>query len=149
MSIAWKHPYPHSTRLDAFRRHINRKYSLSLESYDQLHQWSIRELEAFCAEVWIFCGLTYSVAPTRVAIGIKSMWPRPQWFPGARLNFTENLLATGLAGHPDAVAISAGREGQDGHWRDLTWRQLKERVDHYANALSKAGINTGDVVAGT
>lgn len=147
--IPWQHPHPQSTRLDAFRRHINRKYNVSLQDYAQLHQWSIRELEAFCGEIWTFCGLTVSTPPARVAHGIDVMWPRPQWFPGALLNYTENLLATGLAGHPDAIALSAGREGASTQWRHLTWTQLNEEVAHYARALLNAGVKTGDIVAGT
>ncbi|KAJ3454806.1 hypothetical protein MRS44_013406 [Fusarium solani] len=87
----WMHPSPHLTRLDAFRRSINRKYGLNLTNYTQLHKWSVDEIESFCREIWTFCGLVYTKPPTAVAVGIESMWPRPRWFPDARLNYTENL----------------------------------------------------------
>jgi acetoacetyl-CoA synthetase len=142
----WKHPYPKSTQLDAFRRHISLKYNLSLNSYEKLYQWSTENIETFNAELWERCGLTYSVPPTSVATGLDKMWPPPQWFPGAKLNYSENLLATGLASRPDRTAISACREGGT-EWRHLTWKQLEQQVQLYASALAKAGIQQGDRVA--
>ncbi|PNP79740.1 hypothetical protein FNYG_06833 [Fusarium nygamai] len=74
------------------------------------------------------------------------MWPRPEWFPGARMNYTENLLSVGLAQHPDAIAISACLEGGV-KWRHLSWVQLRNRVAQYASALQALGVTTGDRVA--
>ncbi|KAL6405398.1 acetoacetate-CoA ligase [Ilyonectria robusta] len=142
----WMHPSPHLTHLDAFRRCINRKYGLNLTNYTQLHKWSVDEIESFCREIWTFCGLVYTKPPTAVAVGIESMWPRPRWFPGARLNYTENILIKGLAAHPDAVAVSACREGGT-QWRHLTWIELRRQVALYTSALRHAGVKQGDRVA--
>lgn len=117
---AWMHPTPHLTRLDAFRISIGRKYGLNLTNYTQLHRWFADEIESFCLEIWMFCGLVYTKSPTAIAVGIESMWPRPRWFPDARLNYTENVLIKGLAAHPDAVAVSVCREGGTRR-RHLTW----------------------------
>ncbi|KAH6999427.1 hypothetical protein EDB80DRAFT_754039 [Ilyonectria destructans] len=143
---AWKHPYPEATRLDTFRRHVNREYSLNLETYDDIHRWSVENLEDFCKAVWVFCGMVYSAAPEKVANGIRNMWPRPEWFPGARINFTENILSVGLKVHPDRIAVSACREAGT-HWRHLTWVQLHTQVALYATALKAAGVRKGDRVA--
>ncbi|KAF4338135.1 acetoacetate ligase [Fusarium beomiforme] len=142
----WIHPSPHLTRLDAFRRFINRKYDLNLTNYTDLHKWSVDEIESFCREIWTFCSLVYTKPPTAVAVGIESMWPRPRWFPGARLNYTENILIKGLAAHPDAVAVSACREGGT-EWRHLTWMELRDQVALYTSALRHAGVKQGDRVA--
>ncbi|KAH7183846.1 hypothetical protein BKA60DRAFT_475087 [Fusarium oxysporum] len=142
----WIHPSPHLTRLDAFRRFINRKYDLNLTNYTELHKWSVDEIESFCGEIWTFCGLVYTKPPTAVAVGIESMCPRPRWFPGARLNYTENILIKGLASHPDAVAVSACREGGT-EWRHLTWMELRDHVALYTSALRHAGVKQGDRVA--
>ncbi|KAH6970460.1 hypothetical protein BKA56DRAFT_661204 [Ilyonectria sp. MPI-CAGE-AT-0026] len=142
----WMHPSPHLTHLDAFRRCINRKYGLNLTNYTQLHKWSVDEIESFCREIWTFCGLVYTKPPSAVAVGIESMWPRPRWFPGARLNYTENVLIKGLAAHPDAVAVSACREGGT-RWRHLTWMDLRGQVALYTSALRYAGVKQGDRVA--
>ncbi|KAF5541290.1 acetoacetate ligase [Fusarium mexicanum] len=142
----WRHPNPESSRLDAFRRHVNRAYKLELKTYAQLHTWSVDNVQDFCKEAWAFCGIIYSRPPERVANGIDVMWPRPEWFPGSRLNYTENLLSVGLAQHPDAIAISACLEGGV-KWRHLSWVQLRNRVAQYASALQALGVTTGDRVA--
>ncbi|KAJ0129280.1 Uncharacterized protein HZ326_27628 [Fusarium oxysporum f. sp. albedinis] len=142
----WIHPSPHLTRLDSFRRFINRKYDLNLNNYTELQKWSVDEIESFCHEIWTFCGLVYTKPPTAVAVGIESLWPRPRWFPGARLNYTENVLIKGLAAHPDAVAVSACREGGT-EWRHLTWMELRHHVALYTSALRHAGVKQGDRVA--
>ncbi|RSL37986.1 hypothetical protein CEP53_015291 [Fusarium sp. AF-6] len=144
-TAGWKYPHPQATRLDSFRRHINRSYDVDLKTYDELHQWSVDNLEAFCKETWTFCGIVHSVPPTRVANNLGAMWPRPEWFPGARLNYTENILSAGLT-HPDRVAISACQESR-ADWRHLTWAQLHRQVEIYASALQAAGIVTGDRIA--
>lgn len=145
MSV-WAHSSPHLTRLDAFRRHVNIKYDLALENYAQLHQWSVRSLELFYQELWLFCGLVTSQPPSQVAIGIEKMWPRPQWFPDARMNFTENLLSVGMSAHPDKIAVSACREAGT-QWKHLTWRELQLEVARYASALQHADVKEGDRVA--
>ena len=145
--VPWKHKYPRITRVDEFRRHINLKYAISLENFEQLHKWSTDEIEAFCKEIWIFCGVTYSVKPAKVGNGLSKLWPRPEWFPGAQLNFSENLLSVGLATHPDSFAISACGEGGT-NLVHVTWKELYCKIGDYANALKHAGVRMGDRVAG-
>ncbi|KAF2011975.1 acetyl-CoA synthetase-like protein [Aaosphaeria arxii CBS 175.79] len=74
------------------------------------------------------------------------MWPRPEWFPEARLNYTENVLATGLASSPNAIAISACREGGT-DWRHLSWKDLRQSVEECASGLRNLGVRKGDRVA--
>lgn len=143
----WAHPSPQLTKLDAFRRHVNLKYDLALADYEQLHTWSVGKTELFYREIWDFCGVVYSAPPSRVVSDGSSMWPRPEWYPGARLNFTENVLAVGLATHPDKIAVSACREAGT-QWKHLTWKQLEREVARYASALKIAHVKAMDRVAG-
>ncbi|KAH7136221.1 hypothetical protein EDB81DRAFT_870441 [Dactylonectria macrodidyma] len=143
---SWSHPSPHLTRLNAFRCHVNVKYGLALDNYEQLHKWSVDETSLFHQEIWDFCGVVYSAPPIRVISNAATMWPRPEWFPGARLNFAENVLAVGLATHPDKNAVSACREAGT-HWRHLTWKQLEQEVALYATAMRRANVQIGDRVA--
>ena len=92
MAQGWWHPYPESSRLDAFRRHVNRIHKLRLQTYDDIHSWSVQDLEKFARALWAFCGMVYSTPPKKVANGHPNMWPRPEWFPGAQINFTENIF---------------------------------------------------------
>ncbi|CAH0057996.1 unnamed protein product, partial [Clonostachys solani] len=146
MAPLWVHPSPHLTRLDAFRRHINKRYNEQIRDYASLHRWTVENLELFYRELWNFSGLVTSKPPLAVANSLAAMWPRPQWFPGAEMNFTENVLATGLAAHPDMIAVSACREGGT-DWRHLDWIQLRDQVALYAGALRNAGVGKGDRVS--
>lgn len=66
----------------------------------------------------------------------------PIWFPGARLNYAENLLSR----NDDSIACTASSElGQVSH---CSYRELHERVRVMASALRSSGVNVGDRVAG-
>lgn len=144
----WRHPNVKSTRADAFRRYINRKYNLNLSTFAELHAWSVDDVGVFGQEMWIFCGMKCSAQPTQTGFGLDKMYPPPKWFPGARLNYTENLLCVGLASHANAVAVSSFREGGTGG-RELTWIQLRDEVERWTSALKRAGVRKGDRVAST
>lgn len=92
--------------------------------------------------------MVHSAPPTQVGSGLERMYPRPTWFPGARLNYTENMLAVGLASRPDAIAVSACREAGT-EWRNLTWKQLRNEVELWTSALKHRGVVAGDRIAGT
>ena len=66
----------------------------------------------------------------------------PLWFPGARLNYSENLLRH----DGDAIAVTAAREtGQIVHY---SFRRLREMVRDMAAAMRVNGLQKGDRVAG-
>jgi acetoacetyl-CoA synthetase len=66
----------------------------------------------------------------------------PEWFPGARLNYAENLLYR----NDDGIACTAGNElGVVEHY---TFRQLREMVRKMAAAMRANGLEVGDRVAG-
>src|SRR2546430_2600210 len=70
-------------------------------------------------------------------------WPR--WFPGGRLNFTDNCLDRHLdAGRGDKPAIVW--EGDDGSTRTLTYNELAAEVGRLANALTALGVGGVDRV---
>jgi acetoacetyl-CoA synthetase len=142
----WKHPNPEATTLNAFRVLVNRKFSLNLVTYQDIYNWSVTDVTAFASAVWEFAGMKYSVPPTHVVDGLEQMFPPPKWFPGARLNFAENILTTGLATRPDGIAVTAFREGFK-DLEELTFKQLEGRVAAWANALRKIGVVARDRIA--
>ena len=75
------------------------------------------------------------------------MFPRPDFFAGARLNFAENLLFPSGAGVEDsALAVITVTEA--GETRETTWAELREQVRLCTNALRAAGVRRDGVVAG-
>lgn len=66
----------------------------------------------------------------------------PNWFPGARLNYAENLLSR----NDDSIAVTAARETGDA--QHYTWRELRRLVAEVAAGLRRSGVRVGDRVAG-
>jgi acetoacetyl-CoA synthetase len=74
-------------------------------------------------------------------IGREAM-PGTEWFPGARLNFAENLLK----GDAEALAIVAITE--EGGGEALDRRELRSLVARAQEGLRRLGVEPGDRVAG-
>ena len=109
--------------------------------YASLHRWSVNRPEEFWSALWDFGEIIAHREPERVVDSFDRM-PGAQWFPGAELNFAENLLRF----DDDQLALVAWNEA--GRGRSLTYRQLRLEVGALASALEREGIQPGDRVAG-
>lgn len=72
------------------------------------------------------------------------MFPRPTFFPSARLNFAENLLFPTCDVDESATAVITATEFDRAH---ISWKELREQVRQCAAAM-KSYISVGDRVAG-
>jgi acetoacetyl-CoA synthetase len=163
--LLWTHPNPDSTRMTEFMRKVNGKYGLHLKTYEDLYRWSIDSLSEFWSEVWDFTGVTVSkpfdevsgiyiyasrdwpLTPLLQALPAGApLFPHPDFFSGARLNFAENLLyPANLTIDEDSPAIIEAAESK---YTSITWAQLRERVRICAFALRFHGVVESDRVAG-
>ncbi|MGD8323551.1 MAG: acyl-[ACP]--phospholipid O-acyltransferase, partial [Gammaproteobacteria bacterium] len=111
------------------------------DDYAALHRWSTAERGRFWSRLWDFTGV---IASEKGAIEVSSAhrMPGARWFPQARLNFAENLLA----GDPDSPAIVFRNER--GERRELTRAQLRAAVAAAAAQFRALGLGPGDRVAG-
>ncbi|MBA4245643.1 MAG: acetoacetate--CoA ligase [Pseudomonas sp.] len=129
-----------ATRLDAFRRLINRRHGLDLADYPALHAWSVEQREAFWQAIVDFFEIRLSTPAERVLREGPAM-PDADWFPGARLNFAEHLLRR-RDPHPALVAV-----GEDGSREQLSYLELAGHVAGLQSSLREAGVGVGDRVA--
>ncbi len=71
--------------------------------------------------------------------------PYAKWFVGGKLNVAENCLDRHVAaGHGDRVAIHW--EGEPGDTRTVTYADLLDEVQRFANVLLSLGVRKGDRV---
>ncbi len=116
------------------------------DAFAALFRWSVAEPAAFWAEVWRRGEVIGDIgAEPHLVIGRGVDVPMrsgTRWFPGARLNFAENLLRH----DGDGVAIVAWDER--GPAEEISWRELRQRVARLAGELRARGIGPGDRVAG-
>ncbi len=108
--------------------------------YAALHRWSIENRETFWNLVWAFCAVRGEKGATTLLDGDRM--PGARWYPGARLNFADNLLRA----QDDADALVFW--GEDKVRRRLSRRALYDLVARMAQALAAAGVRKGDRVAG-
>jgi acetoacetyl-CoA synthetase len=120
---------------------FGRFVGMEAASYDVLHRRSVAEPGAFWGGLWDFCevigdrGTTVSEpAPDRGMLGAK-------WFPEARLNFAENLLA----GLGEETVVYLGDES--GFVRALQRDELCRWTAQFAHGLRERGIGQNDCVA--
>ena len=127
--------------LTKFLALVNEKYQLKIKSYPELHRWSVDEVSDFWSTVWDYTGIVSSRRFEKVVDDLGK-FPGAKWFPGARLNFAENLLRH----RDDSVALVSRTE--EGRLSQTTYSDLYQKVGNLANALRKMGVLPGDRVAG-
>jgi acetoacetyl-CoA synthetase len=128
--------------ITAFARRVADSTGRDVPDYATLWRWSNDEREAFWRALWDFAGVIGERGP-RTLVGADRM-PGATWFPDARLNFAENLLASRDAGETtDALVF----RGEDRESRRLSDGELVAATSRAARALRAAGIGQGDRVA--
>ena len=73
--------------------------------------------------------------------------PKVEWFKGAKLNITENLLDRHLEKQGNKTAIIWEPNNPDEDFQKITYNDLHKRVCEYANVLKKHGAKKGDKIA--
>ena len=129
------------SNLTAFMREIRSRHGVQLSDYAQLYEWSLADPERFWQALWTFAGVI-AENPGKEVLLDKHRMPGARWFPGARLNFAENLLRR----RDEAQALVF--RGEDRVRSALTYAGLYDEVSRLAQALRHAGVVAGDRVAG-
>ncbi|TDF83971.1 acetoacetate--CoA ligase [Pseudomonas sp. H9] len=129
-----------ASRMDAFRREVNRKHGLALADYEQLHRWSIDQRAAFWQTLADFFQVLWHQSATE-ALTEGLRMPDARWFSGATLNFAEHLLRRRDA-QPAVITVR-----EDGERQVLSHAELAEHVAGLQRSFQAAGIGVGDRVA--
>ena len=74
-----------------FMQSTNHKYNLQLQTYEDLHHWSITHPDKFWSDWWDYARIiAHSKGDTILKDG--ALMSRARWFPAGKLNYAENLL---------------------------------------------------------
>ena len=129
------------TNMTDFMRQVNVRFGKNFSEYDELYAWSIDNIADFWALMWEYGEIVASKPYERVVDNISDMF-NSEWFPGARLNFAENLLRF----RDDSTAMVF--KGEDDDQRRITYGELYDLVARLSKALRQQGVGIGDRVAG-
>ncbi|RHX79769.1 acetoacetate--CoA ligase [Leptospira yasudae] len=130
-----------SSNLVRYQKFLKEKKILSVSSFEELRAWSVKDIGAFWESIWEFSEVVHSKkyeTPYRKAENFTDS----RFFPGAKLNFAENLLRRN-----DSFPALIYR-GEDGSKREVSYAELRGYVGAIAKDLKKRGVKPGDRVAG-
>jgi acetoacetyl-CoA synthetase len=129
-----------SSNITDFIKFVNDEYDKAFDTYDDLYQWSVYEIEQFWESLWKYSGIVHS-KPYQFVLDKRKM-PGAEWFAGAKLNFAENLLRF----RDDKIALISYKE--DNSIVKLTYTELFDKVAACASGLKEIGVKKNDRVAG-
>ncbi|TGD71075.1 acetoacetate--CoA ligase [Mangrovimicrobium sediminis] len=129
-----------ASTLAQFQRWLGERHSIEA-GYDALWQWSVDHPAAFWDALWDFCAVIGERAGPALVEAEHMMHAR--FFPGARLNYAENLLC-GPRGPGPALVLHR----ECGARSELGWSELEALVSRLQQALRALGVGPGDRVAG-
>ncbi|MBS4035555.1 MAG: acetoacetate--CoA ligase [Ignavibacterium sp.] len=127
------------SNLSKYFSFLESNYNLRFSSYPDLYEWSVNSIERFWETIWNYSGIIHHKKYHSVLEG-KAIW-NCKWFPGAELNFAENLLRFS----DDHIAIISEREKYPSV--KISYKELNSHVARAAQGLKDLGIKKGDRVA--
>ena len=115
-----------------------------LEEYYQVYRKSIREPENFWEEI----AEEHFVWRKKWNTVLEWDFSKPavKWFAGSQLNITENCIDRHLSTRGDKTALLFEPNDPTEAAEHITYKQLSERVNQFANVLKEQGIKKGDRV---
>ncbi|WP_339894823.1 acetate--CoA ligase [uncultured Algibacter sp.] len=115
-----------------------------LEEYYQVYRKSVRNPEGFWEEIAEEHFLWRKKWDKVLSWDFTK--PEVKWFEGAQLNITENCIDRHLATRGEKTAILFEPNDPKDPAEHITYNELNERVNKFANVLKDQGVKKGDRV---
>jgi acetoacetyl-CoA synthetase len=146
--ILWR-PNPSAAQgsnLSRYLQWLSKRYDVRFQTYREVYDWSVTKIDDFWRSIAEFFDVRFHTPFSHAVVWRQTS--DAHWFPGATLNYAEQILRT-VRQRPNEVAILSGFEGQSrSERRQVTGTELLAEVAAVAGALRAAGVDKGDRVAG-
>jgi acetoacetyl-CoA synthetase len=127
------------TRLRAYRDWLAAFHGVAVETYDELWEWSVGDVEGFWSSIAEYFDVRFHDAPQ--AVLDRAEMPGARWFAGATLSYPEHIFRDR---DEDAVAI---RHASELRALDATtWGELRTLTARIQAGLRARGVGRGDRV---
>ena len=135
---------PFVPQIRLYQNWLRSARGLEFSDYGALWRWSVTDLNAFWQSLWDYFDLQ-SPTPHSAALA-RNVMPGAEWFAGAQVNYTQQVLrhvdAAHAAGQPAVIS-----RNEKGLHRELSWPELRRQVASLALHLQAQGVQPGDRVA--
>jgi acetoacetyl-CoA synthetase len=135
---------PNIPQIRRYQDWLRTERGLEFAGYQELWEWSVRDLPAFWRSVWDYFDLQ-SPTPIGQVLAADRM-PGARWFEGAQFNYAHQVFRhvqpAAAAGLP--AIVSRNEKGQH---REISWPELRRQVASLALHLRAQGLQRGDRVA--
>jgi acetoacetyl-CoA synthetase len=135
---------PHVAQIRLYQDWLAAERGLRFDSYDALWRWSTTELDAFWQSIWDYFELQSPNPHT--AVLEKNVMPGANWFPGAKVNYAQQVLRHAAPAHAAGFLAVIGRN-EKGRRTELGWPELRRQVASLALHLQAQGVQPGDRIA--
>lgn len=125
--------------LAGFIAWLDKNHGLTFRSYQDLWEWSTRELATFWEVILQYFEVIHDGSYSEILSGGEM--PDVRWFDGLSLNYAEHIFARA---HPKCPALIAQLEGKEPV--EMSWDELRQKVGSLSAWMKSKGIQPGDRV---
>ena len=128
------------TILSKYKEFLKSKNKIIFSSYDELHKWSITEIEDFWLSIVEFFKIEFDKPPISVYRFDKN-FIETLWFTNSKISYSRNVFKNDNLKTP---AIKY--QDENGDYFEITWNSLKLKTLEFQKILIKNNIQIGDRV---
>ena len=135
---------PFVPQIRLYQQWLAEHRQLHFDDYQAMWRWSVTDIEAFWQSAWDYLDLQ---SPTpHTAVLERNTMPGARWFPGAKVNYAQQVLRHVEAAHA-AGMLAVISNNEKGQRRELSWPELKRQAAALSLHLQALGVQPGDRVA--
>lgn len=128
------------TILSKYKEFLKSNNKIIFSSYDELHKWSITEIEDFWLSIVKFFKIEFDKPPSSVYRFDKN-FIETLWFTDSKISYSRNVFKN------DNLKTSAIKyQDENGDYFEITWNSLKLKTLEFQKILIKNNIQIGDRV---